>query len=46
MGQLCNAREGDEQTPFLVEPPQMSGLAVLDAASGGQHSVLLCMQAQ
>jgi regulator of chromosome condensation len=46
MGQLCNAREADEHTPFLVEPTQMSGLATLDAASGGQHSVLLCMQAE
>lgn len=46
MGQLGNAREGDEHTPFLVEPPQMSGLATLDAASGGQHSVLLCMQGE
>jgi len=46
MGQLCNGREGDEVTPFLVEPQQLSGLATLDAASGGQHSVLLCMQAE
>ncbi len=46
MGQLCNGKEGDEATPFLVEPHQMSGLATLDAASGGQHSVLLCMQAE
>ena len=29
-----------------VEPTQMSGLATLDVASGGQHSVMLCMQAE
>ena len=46
MGQLCNAKAGDEDTPFLVEPTQMSGLATLDVASGGQHSVMLCMQAE
>lgn len=44
MGQLCNGKNGDERVPALVETEELAGLAVIDAASGAQHSVLLVME--
>jgi hypothetical protein len=43
MGQLCNGKDKDEKLPTLVTATALSGLAVLDAASGGQHSVIIAM---
>ena len=43
MGQLCNGKSGDEATPALVEAVGVAGKAVLDAASGAQHTVILAM---
>ena len=42
MGQLGNQKAGDEASPALVDVP--SDQAVLDAASGAQHSVYLVME--
>lgn len=44
MGQLCNGRTGDEASPALVESAGVAGKAVLDAACGGQHSVIVAME--
>ena len=44
MGQLCNGKVGDESTPTLVEASGVAGQAVLDVASGAQHSVILTME--
>ncbi len=44
MGQLCNGKASDEPTPTLVESAEVAGAAVLDADSGGQHSVVLTME--
>jgi alpha-tubulin suppressor-like RCC1 family protein len=44
MGQLCNGKSGDEATPTLVEAAGVAGKAVLDMASGAQHSVMLVME--
>ena len=41
MGQLANGKGGDETVPALVNVPE--GHAVLDAAAGAQHSVLVLM---
>ena len=44
MGQLCNGKAGDEASPALVEAKGVAGKAVLDAAAGAQHSVILTME--
>jgi len=44
MGQLCNGKAGDERTPYLVEAKGVGGRAVLAAASGGQHTVIVTME--
>jgi len=44
MGQLCNGKSADEAAPALVESTALSGMAVLAAASGAQHSVLLATE--
>ncbi|KAL1526898.1 hypothetical protein AB1Y20_015589 [Prymnesium parvum] len=44
MGQLCNGRCSIEPTPSLVEASELRGMAVLAAASGAQHSVLLATE--
>ena len=41
MGQLVNKKAGDETSPTLVDVPNEQ--AVLDAASGAQHSVIIAM---
>jgi regulator of chromosome condensation len=43
MGQLCNGRGGDDAAPALVQTGALGGKAVLDVASGAQHSVILAM---
>ena len=43
MGQLCTGRGEDETSPTLVEGPELASRAVLDASTGGQHSVLVGM---
>ena len=46
MGQLFNGKEGDEAmeaSPVLVEQSGIAGKAVLDAAAGAQHSVVVVM---
>jgi len=43
MGQLCTGRGEDETAPTLVEGPELASRAVLDASTGGQHSVLVGM---
>ena len=44
MGQLANGKGGDEASPALVETKGVDGKAVLDAAAGAQHSVVLVME--
>ena len=45
MGQLGNGKSADEPSPALVEAAAVSqGQAVLDAASGGQHTAILAME--
>ncbi|KAL3892546.1 MAG: hypothetical protein SGPRY_015028, partial [Prymnesium sp.] len=44
MGQLCNGKCGDEKAPALVEAAELRGMAVLAAACGAQHSVLLAAE--
>ena len=41
MGQLANRKAGDEPSPALVDVPGEK--AVLDAASGAQHTVIVAM---
>jgi len=43
MGQLGNGRAADEKLPTLVGAQAVASRAVLDAASGGQHSVIVAM---
>ncbi|EOD26777.1 hypothetical protein EMIHUDRAFT_236440 [Emiliania huxleyi CCMP1516] len=40
---LCTGRGEDETAPTLVEGPELASRAVLDASTGGQHSVLVGM---
>ena len=42
MGQLANKKAGDEAAPALVEVGAEQ--AVLDVASGAQHSVVVVME--
>ena len=45
MGQLANGKAADEPMPKLVEAVELEGGAVVTAASGGQHSAIVVMQA-
>ena len=44
MGQLCHGKGADEAEPTLVEIQGVGGLAVLDAAAGAQHSIVVAME--
>jgi len=44
MGQLCNGKSADEASPALVEQPAFASMAVLSAASGAQHSVIVAVE--
>lgn len=44
MGQLGNCKSCDEPTPCLVEASSLASMAVIGAASGAQHSVLLAVE--
>ena len=46
MGQLANGKAADEHVPQLVTTRPVADMFVLDAASGGQHSVILAMAAK